>query len=226
MKLIIIMSIVLTACCRPADAGEIQVSAKHLSDTTGNQYFVMQRWLGVEIKYQPTEESLYYFVSHDTAGVQTTYPAFEMSFTGVGFGTNTKVTEHVKFYGQLGYYFVDTSLKGRFKCAKYSCGEGLFYGLNDQWADLHDKGLVDFDEYEIKTKNGYGITLGLESSHKLSKNMDLVFGIEWQARYVQVMVAGMSKASFGDYDVNGQRWESHFRGINSTNFKVGLDYRF
>lgn len=223
----LIMTIILfvALAANQVYAGDVQVSMKHLSDTTGNDYFVMQRWMGVEIKYQPEKDSLYYFVSHDKAGLVTTYPAFDMSFTGIGFGFNTKVSKKVRLYGQLGYYIVDTSLKGRFKCPQFSCGEGLYYGLNDQWADLHTNGLVSFNEYEVQTENGYGITFGVEMTHNLTKNTELLFGIEYRALSVKTMIAGMSPV-FGDYDTGGQRWESHFKGIDSTNFKLGINYEF
>ena len=220
-----ILTVLLLLMSSFVHASDVQVSMKHLSDTTDNSYFVMERWMGFEIKYQPSKDSLYYFVSHDTGGLVTTYPAFDMSFTGLGFGFNTEVSKSVKLYGQVGYYIVDTSVKGRFKCAQYSCGEGLYYGLNDQWADLHNNGLVAFNEYEVQTENGYGITLGIETSHDLTKNTELVFGIEYRALGFNTMIAGMSP-SFGNYDVNGQRWESRFKGISSTNFKLGVNYAF
>lgn len=227
MKILIIftLSIALATCFKPVNAGEIQASVKHLSDTTGNRYFVMQRWIGVEVKYQPSEDSLYYFASHDTGGLQTTYPAFDMSFTGIGFGFKSQVSNKVKLYGQLGYYFVDTSVKGRFKCANHSCGEGLYYGLNDQWADLHTNGLVNFNEYEVQTENGYGVTFGAEITHKLSKNTNIVFSIEKRSLNVKTLIAGMSNV-FGNYDANGQRWESRFSGIDSTNISLGVNYSF
>lgn len=219
MKYIIL---VIMLCVKPVLA-DMQVSVKHLSDTSGNDYFKMQQWMGAEVKYQI--DDFYYFISHDKGVLQTTYPAFKMSFTGIGFGFNNNLTKKVKFYGQLGYYIVDTSVKGRFSCANHSCGEGLYYGLNDQWADLHHKGLVSFNEYEVKTENGYGITLGLETSHSLTKNTEVLFGIEYRAMNVKTMIAGMSPR-FGDYDKDGQRWESYFNGIDSTNFKVGVNYKF
>lgn len=209
-----------------AKAGEFEASIKHFSDTTGSEHFSIDSWHGVEFKYQPSKDSLYYFISQENGTVlMATYPAFEIDFTGIGFGFKKIVSGGVRFYGQLGYYIVDPSDDGRFDCAGNSCGEGLYYGLNNQWAHLHSYGLVSFNEYEIESQDGFGVTFGVEMAHKLTKNIDLVFGAEYRAMYYDIIVSGMS-SKFGDYDTNGQRWESRFKGNSSVNYKIGLNYAF
>ena len=228
MKLIILIMLalsVVTTCFKPVRA-DIEINAKHLSDTTGNDHYALNSWRGIEVKYQADKDSLYYFVSHDSAKVVMKAPAFDIEFIGIGFGFKKPVTSSVNIYGQIGYYFVNTSVEGRFDCPKFSCGEGLYYGLNDMWSSTHAYGLVEFDEYEIDPQDGYGITLGLELTRPLTKNTNLIFGAEYRALSYIIGVHGMSKDRFGDYDINGQRWETVFKGTNSTNFNVGLSYSF
>lgn len=230
MKIVtLVLTIILFAAlgANYAKAGEFEASIKHFSDTTGSDHFAMDSWHGVEFKYQASKESLYYFLSKENGTVlMATYPAFEIDFTGIGFGVKKEVSNGIKLYGQLGYYVVEPSISGRFSCEGYSCGEGIYYGLNNQWAHLHDIGLVSFNEYEIETENGFGVTFGAEILHKLTKNMELVFGAEYRAMYFKTVVSGMSPQFGGDYDTDGQRWESHFKGNSSMNYKVGINYLF
>ncbi|MCW8988355.1 MAG: hypothetical protein OQK75_11880 [Gammaproteobacteria bacterium] len=224
MKILIIaaLSLILATCLKPIHAGELDVSFKHLVDNE-SQGFHLTSWRGIEFKYQP--DSLYYFASYETAKATISNPMYDIKLFGVGFGFNNPVTDKINIYGQIGYYMPKTSLSGRFGCENFSCGEGLYYGLNEQWADLHTFGLVMFDEFEVNTHAGYGITLGGEITHAISRGFDLVMGVEYRVLDITTEIHGMSPA-FGDYDTDGQRWETVYKGISSTNYKIGLNYSF
>ena len=223
MKLLIltIAFMTLTTCLKPINA--VEVNFKSLVDHASQGEFRLEQWEGIELKFK--QDDFYYFASYETAKATIAAPMFDYNIYGAGFGFDNKLTDKFRVYGQAGYYVPDTSLKGRFKCVNYSCGEGLYYGLNQKWAGLHSNGLVQFDEFEVNTKGGYGITFGGEMTHNVSKSINLVIGVEYRVLDITTEIHGMSPV-FGDYDVNGQRWETQYKGISSTNYKVGLEYKF
>ena len=220
MKIIIVILLMFPIL---ANAGEVELSLKNYSDTSNDANFVLKSWEGIELKYK--HRDIYYFLSYETANAVMVYPAFDINFLGLGLGFSNKISKNINFYGQAGVYIVDTSLKGKFRCKDYSCGEGLYYGLNNQWDDLHSFGLVDFSEYEVRTENGYGITLGMDVTHPISKNTDFVFGVEYRNLVFSAMVVGMFKLP-GDVCDNCQIWESPFKGVQSISMKMGVKYRF
>lgn len=206
-------------------AGTFDFNFKHLTDNATTTDFHLEQWLGIEVKYQTDADSLFYFASYETAHASIVYPMFDYTLTGIGVGFNDQITKKFRVYGQVGYYVPDTSLKGRFDCVDYSCGEGLYYGLNHKWGALHPQGLVKFDEFEVNTKGGYGITIGGELLHPLSNNFELIIGIEYRVIDVATEIHGMAPI-FGDYDKNGQRWETKWKGISSTTTTFGVKYKF
>lgn len=205
-------------------AGELEVNTKILSGDKSSGLYI-ESWNGIEFKYQQDESSLYYFASYDEGVATILAPVFDMSIVGVGFGFKKPATKNINFYGQVGYYMPKTSMSGRVKCEFPACGEGLYYGLNNIWSGLHNGGLVHFDEFEIEAKNGLGITFGTELSHEITKDLVMVLGIEYRALAITTNVHAMSPA-LGDYDVTGARWETVFKGLDSTNYKIGVKYTF
>jgi len=193
---------------------DVEVNLKQFSDTSGDEYFKFGSWRGIEVKYQEDPESLFYFISYDTASVSL---AFDINFLGMGAGFKNPLTSSTNIYGQLGYYFVETSLEGRFDCP-LPCGEGLHYLLNRKWEPLHNRGLLKFEEYEIESEGGLGITFGIETTHKLTKDTSLVFGLEFRALDFTLGVHGMAPEQ--NYNKTGARWETQFKSASSTAFKV------
>ena len=96
--------------------------------------------------------------------------------------------------------------------------------MNHKWGPTHHGHKQYFDEYEVDSTNGFGVTVGAEFLHPLTKNLDLSFGIEWRAMSYDLIVNAMYDP--WNYDETGARWETSFRGTDSTNFKVGLNYSF
>ena len=225
MKILILTLAFMTlvACFKPIHAEEFEFSLKHMSDHAADNEFRFTGWRGIEVKYQPSEESLYYFASSEEARVFMASPSFNMSFTGLGFGFKKPVSTNINIYGQIGYYFIKPDPGGRFKCEQGSCDswESLYYGLNKKWISTHNH-RVYFNEYEIKSSDAYGITIGTELIHPLTKDLNLNFGVEWRAMSFTVDVNGWYDNSVGESRV----WESSFKGFSSTNYKVGLNYAF
>ena len=226
MKLLILLAFMTLATCFKPIHADVEVSMKTFSDTSGDSYFKLQSWNGVEIKYQPEKDSLYYFVSYEEARVHFLSPSFGMDFIGLGVGFKTAVTNKINLYGQVGYYISDTAVRGRFRCDRgaYSVWESLHYAMNHKWGPTHHGYKQYFDEYEVDSTNGFGITVGAEFLHPLTKNLDLNFGIEWRAMSYDLIVNAMYDP--WNYDETGARWETTFKGTDSTNFKVGLNYAF
>lgn len=223
MKIVtLILTIILFAALGfNAYAKEFELNFKHMSDHAADNDFRFTSWRGFEVKYTPDEESLYYFASHEEARAFMASPSFKMTFTGLGLGFKQPVTNKVNLYGQVGYYFIRPDTKGRFACEKGSCRhwESLYYGVNKKWGPVHSGGPVKFNEYEIKSTDAYGITLGAEIKHKLSKNLELSLGAEYRAMSFTVLVNSW-------YEGQPWPWMSSFKGFSSTNYKVGLNYAF
>ena len=221
--MIVTLAVVLATCFKPLHADEFEVNFKHMSDHVADNEFRFTGWRGIEVKYLPDEESLYYFVSSEEARVFMASPSFDMSFTGLGIGFKAPITRKINFYGQVGYYFIKPGREGRFNCEQGSCHEweSLYYGLNKKWISTHNH-RVYFNEYELKSTDGYGLTLGTELVHPLTKDLSLNFGVEWRAMSFTVDVNGWYEGYVGESRV----WESSFKGFSSTNYKVGLIYKF
>lgn len=219
--ILIIAFMTLATCLKPINAEEFEFNFKHMSDHAADNDFRFTSWRGFEVKYLPDEESLYYFASAEEARVFMASPSFKMSFLGIGVGVKKPVTDSVNVYGQLGYYFIKPDTEGRFKCEEGSCKhfESLYYGVNKKWGSVHAGDPVWFNEHQIKTTDAYGITLGAEVIHPLTKNLDLNFGAEWRAMSFTVLINSW-------YEGQPWPWMSSFKGFSSTNYKVGLNYRF
>lgn len=224
MKLLILAFMTLATCFKPVNA-DVEINMKHFSDTSGDSYFKLISWRGVEVKYLQ-DDGFYYFLSHEEARIHFLSPSFGMTFTGFGFGIKQAVTNKINVYGQLGYYVTDTAVRGRFRCDRGACSvwESLHYAMNHKWGPTHNGYKQYFDEYEVDSTNAYGVTVGAELLHPLTKDIDLNFGVEWRAMSYTLLVHGMYDP--WNYDETGARWETSFRGTDSTNFKVGLNYKF
>lgn len=211
----------LAYCWKPVHAGEFEFNFKHMSDHAADNDFRFTSWRGIEIKYLPSEQDLYYFASHEDARVFMASPSFSMSFTGLGFGVKKPVTDSINVYGQIGYYFIKPDIEGRFKCEKGSCKhwESLYYGVNKKWGSVHSGPPVKFNEYELKSTDAYGLTVGTELIHPLTKNLDLNFGVEYRAMSFTVLINSWYEGQYWP-------WMSSFKGFSSTNYKVGLNYSF
>lgn len=222
--LIMLISVVTATCWKPVRA-EVEVSVKHFSDNSGGDYFKLTSWRGIEVKYQHGD-GLYYFLSEEEARTYFAAPSFKMNFTGFGVGFKKPVTNSINVYGQIGYYITDTEARGRFSCEQAKCDhwESLHYALNHKWGSTHNGHTVIFNEYEVDSTDAYGITIGAELLHPITDNLSLNFGVEWRAMSYTLLVHGMAEP--WNYDETGARWETTFKGTDSTNFKVGLNYRF
>ena len=96
--------------------------------------------------------------------------------------------------------------------------------MNHKWGPTHHGIKQYFHEYEVDSTDAFGVTVGGEFLHQITKNLNLNFGIEWRVMSYDLIVNAMYDP--WEYDTTGARWETSFRGTASTNFKIGLIYKF
>lgn len=223
LLLALMVLVVVWLSVRQAEAGEITVKVTSYTENNADRLFMLDS-KALQINYQPSEDSLYYFISTEQANVITLSPAFKIKATGLGVGFDKPVSNNISFYGQLGYYFIDDDFGGRKKCRPVSC-EGLYFGANEAWAHLiGDGNNIAFNEYIIETSDGIGGSVGAQISHSLSKNSRLVFGIEY--RLLAFTIGIHAIADKFDYDNTGQNIESFKKRTAMTGIHAGYQYKW
>ena len=202
--------------------GEVTIKWTSLSDLSSDELRQMESWRGFQINKE--FDDWYIFSSYDEGTFYTKSPAFDVQIGGIGAGIKLPVSKNIKLYGQVGYYEVDNSVGGRVRCANeydYCLGEGIYYGLNAKWASTNG-GIQQFNEYEVETHGGAGYAFGLEIDKEVMEDTSILFSLEYRYLDTKFGIHGFRDA--WDYDNTGARWETYYKGIDSINLSIGLNY--
>ncbi len=175
---------------------------------------------GVQLSYTPKQNG-YVFLSHDKIGIYPLGKAFDLTLQGVGFGAKFKVHKYFSVYGQLGYYFVQNSYGGR----SDKLNEGMLQAFNFKFHPFMNGEGIEFDQYEVFTKNTFGGTVGFNMDYPVTKNFNLNIGLSLRIiKYFQEMRAFKKE---WNYEETGQRWEvGGSQNISSFGLTAGGTYRF
>lgn len=215
--LILIMMFTMATCFKPVNAAEYSLHVSEKFRNVNEDLYSTGTWLGLEFKYQPDNSDIYYFISTEHIAVVAKMRAFNYDMTGFGVGKRYQVAKNIRVFGQAGYYLIDNSWGAK----KREFNEGLYYYLNDRWIHSNGGGYLVFDEYGVENKNTFGGTIGIEFSHKLSKNID--FSMIFSKRFMKIRekLAGYRDAW------NGGSWEFNSdRDYSTTDYSLGINYVF
>jgi len=198
------------------------VKFKDHSDNSQNRLFNMNG-RSIQLSWQPSQDSLYYYMSSYSGTVVTVTPAYKLSAKTFGFGKSHAVTDGFNVFAQTGYIITKPSFGGRHKCEPHYC-EGLYYGTLDGWAHIIDLSGLTINEYDVTTSHGFNFAAGGELTHKISKNSKITFGLEFMRMSFKTSILVMAEEL--NYNVTGQRIENYYDGTTSKNIYFGYELIF
>lgn len=216
MKTLALLTLTLTiavACFRPLHAGELSVSVGQRAMVTGEDIYSVEDWNYIQFTYQPDDSKWYYFVSQEEAEVAPSYFVWTYSMTGLGLGTRANITDNIRVFGQVGYYFI----KNDWDHKKNIYSEGLNYYFNTRFYGLNSTDWHRFDEAKVENGNSIGGTIGIELLQPITKDLTAGFSISRRMLRIneEVHVKGTTYWAV-----------SPNRDYSSTNFSVNLNYNF
>ena len=180
-------------------------------------------WTGLELSYQFDKSPWYVFGGYEETGVYAGGRAWDYTFLGLGVGLRHKVSDHINIFGQMGYYFVENSWGD----PRREMNEALHYYMNERWNQSLD-GPYDtgtyymFDTYEVKNSDTIGISVGLDITYPISKNLEAGFLLSYRYMNINEYIAVYRDA----WDEANVGWWELSRSHDYSSFNTGLTLNY
>lgn len=196
MKYLIIICLVIPLV---AQGGEIDFSViqRNLASSTENHK--TSEWEGVQISYG---QKRYGFISYEKANITPLGGVFDYHMLGVGLGNKINLSDDIRLFGQLGYYFINNSWGER----RREFNEGMYYYINDRYSHSGKGYFIGFDEYGVKNSNALAGTIGVEMDFPLVDNLKTSISLSY--RHMKIKEEWHAYLDEWDFDSTGQNWET------------------
>lgn len=181
-----------------------------------DEIFGTGKWNHLQISYGDN-----FYVFGSTEEWEVNYfggNAFNYLANGIGFGLKKELTDGVKMFGQVGYYFIDNSW-GR----RREHNEPLHAFANTTWSEIDGHPQLVFQTYEVENDDAPGVTFGLEMTHPITKSTSVGFVMSY--RYLMINETIAAEWDAWDYENTGTRLESVInRNYSSINVGINLEF--
>ncbi len=200
-----------------AKAGEVSVQLTQFSRIADGDTSQTSNWNGVQVDYK-LDNGVYIFGGKEKATIHLMGEAFSYDITSIGFGTKFNISERVRLFGQVGYYFVDNSWGSEIRREK---NEALIYYLNDKFSNNGQ--IQNFDAFSVDNENTFGGTAGIEIVQPITKNLSAGFVFSHRNMKIKEIVHGYNDA--WRFHETGENWEYGVsRNYSSFNFGISFNY--
>ena len=223
MKTLILLFLfsTLATCWKPINAGELSLSLGQRSMNIADDEYSVGDWNFIQLSYQPDNSKIYYFLSQEEAEVSPKYNVFTYTMQGFGVGSRYKVNNNIRFFGQIGYYKV----KNDFGKRDGYISEGLLYYLNTRFYGAGNDGDYHvWRSYEVKSRDTFGGTIGVEFTQSLTKNITAGFSLSH--RMIKIKQSLHAYWTPEIHRRGGEWTQQDNKDYSSTDFAVTINYEF
>lgn len=208
--LVIIMALVLIApAITKASQLDLSVSMPQSMEGLHSQ----DGWFRFQAAYGDAE---YTFLSYEKFVMipNDVWAVHELNLFGLGIGGRVPLTQKLNFFGQVGYYLIDSNPDGR-----HTENEGLGYYLNRKFAGSINSG-HHYEAYEVDADDG---TIAGEIGLNYSYTKNLSFFTSLRVMRIDVLYRGIINVA--QYEATGACWETE-NDINLTTIEFGIKWAF
>lgn len=197
-----------------AQAGDFTASFMQLGGITDDDTYFRGDWHGIKLDYQFDNSNNFVFISHERADIIPFWGIGSMYLSGIGFGSRFKVTDNIKFFGQVGYYLVEQENEGKHEM-KGGAAEGMHLYFNQRYHSTTPTKVVEFDDYEIRYDNTIAGEAGIEL-----QSGSVVYALSYRSMKVREFLR-VYKDEW-HFEKTGACWEQqNNRNFDSVNFSIG-----
>lgn len=206
-----------------ASANSVQVNLFQKNRLNDSEDFQIGNWNGIQLDYK--FEKMYVFGSYESAQVIPKWGIGDMRAYGVGVGMKHKVNDHVRVFGQIGYYFINQENEGSYDISdrKQDGSEGITYHMNNAYQFTQPDKFYEFDRMKINFDDALGAEVGFELFQQFTENLEGGMSLSYAAMKVPMEIDVYRK----EWDKVGAWWMEHItRDVSSLKIGAYITYNF
>jgi len=212
MKYITLTVILFAVPAWNVQAGELSVSTGQRSMESGGDDWTIGDWNYIQITYKPEDSNFYYGLSQEEAEVSPiSYFSWTYNVLGLVAGVESKLTDSVSLFGQIGYYKISNDISN-----DYPIPEGVHYYFQRKFNGWS----YSWEKATLENSDAFGGTIGIKITQPISDNIKVGLLISRRIMKIREVLRVYFPNDGGIWAVGTNR------DYSSTSFGVNLNYAF